>query len=416
MGLLKSLKRKLGKSKSKKVESGPTDPLADSLADPLLADGDVTKRKNVSTSSAIGEIQRVQYKRKAVGKGKAKRGFFKSNAGMEDPMLDMSSEYAALRENNLARRREDRDARRAARDRGEALPAQRPGLSMSQDEKHMAARAVMSSRVDQVLGTDVLSEERFATHDGQVGVSSMQVDGESLRVDEAASWKRDGGAQGGATYQNHLDFDVSQGSVQRDLSNLQVNDYLTGQVDRHAGNMFYDDKTGRLRGIDNDLAFGDRFNERFGDPDTGMAKHVNELPKFIDAATAARIVQIDLLDYWEMLQGDAEDPQRLTMAEATDGMERMARLQTHVERLMAKARGEDVDVDGQIVGEWNDDTFDAQKNDEGDSYLKRVSGALDGARAEQDEFTVGVSKPGEKRDMRSVKGKRAKELGIRFLH
>ena len=203
---------------------------------------------------------------------------------------------------------------------------------------------------------------------------------------------------------NFLDFDASQASVQRDLSNLQVNDYLTGQVDRHAGNMFYDDKTGRLRGIDNDLAFGDRFNEKFGDEDTGMAKHVNELPKYIDAETAQKILAIDLLDYWEMLQGDASDPQRLTPAEATDGMDRMMYLQEHIEALMAKARGEDVDVEGEIVGEWNQDTYDRQLGDASDSYIKRVDEGMSAARDQhQTSITTGLSRPGAKRGFRQDK-------------
>ena len=37
---------------------------------------------------------------------------------------------------------------------------------------------------------------------------------------------------------------------------LQLIDALTGQVDRHGGNIFVDPKTGKVTGIDNDAAFG----------------------------------------------------------------------------------------------------------------------------------------------------------------
>jgi hypothetical protein len=186
---------------------------------------------------------------------------------------------------------------------------------------------------------------------------------------------------GSLNEQTYLDVDARGPEFQRSMADLQVNDYLTGQVDRHSGNMFFDPKSGRVRGIDNDLAFGDLFNENFTSDDAQMAKHVKNLPTHIDAETAERILAIDPLDYFSMLEGVEDDPERLTGAEAVGSMDRLLALQEHVEKLLAKKDGADVDVDGTIVDEWNDETYDEQLGGEADSYLKRTVGEIEDAKA-----------------------------------
>jgi hypothetical protein len=49
---------------------------------------------------------------------------------------------------------------------------------------------------------------------------------------------------------------LEKSSVRRELIKLQFLDALIGQGDRHAGNYFIDPKTGKVKGFDNDQAFG----------------------------------------------------------------------------------------------------------------------------------------------------------------
>ena len=92
----------------------------------------------------------------------------------------------------------------------------------------------------------------------------------------------------------HVDdepFDAPS-NLSKDIADLQVLDYICGNVDRHAGNLFYDvdEKTGKIKGvqgIDNDSAFGlfssgkDKTNFRLNGTDSlkvvseDMAKKIN---------------------------------------------------------------------------------------------------------------------------------------------
>jgi len=393
MGIGKTLKKAFGKKSRRGGTAQPgQDPLnAHALSDPLLGDDAVRSSNTIATSTASGSIKKVKYKSSKMGKGKEKKGFFKANAEMEDPMAKMSSQRQGMRKRNRDAFNQWGVDKKAAKDRGEAIPKRPEAEVLSQDEKHMAARAVTSSRVDKMLGTDVLTDERYARHDGELGVTSMRAKGEALRQDQVINPEDPYNP-----YQNHLDIDMSGAAFQKDMANLQLNDYLTGQVDRHMGNVFYDKKSGRARGIDNDLAFGDQFNAEFDGDWKGMAKHVSAMPKFVDAQTANSVMGVDLLDYLEMLEGNPNDPQRLTPDEVNGAVERMMNLQDHVGKLLAKQNGEDVDVDGEIVDEWTNDTFARQVGGD-DSYIKRAHDQLEHAKDGNDPLK-GVSRPGKKRN------------------
>ena len=78
------------------------------------------------------------------------------------------------------------------------------------------------------------------------------------------------------------------------MNDLQWNDALTGQVDRHGGNIFISNK-GKVTGIDNDAAFGSKNSDS---PDDLVSKgglatvnkesHAKGLPSMIDHATAQK--------------------------------------------------------------------------------------------------------------------------------
>ena len=111
------------------------------------------------------------------------------------------------------------------------------------NDRSLLARAVASHEVDNFLQTNVIAAEKFGIdkNDRAIGIS-VQADGAGVTGkyhDEDA----------------YLEVDYSSPEVQKGLSDLEAMDYITGQIDRHAGNMFIDTNTGKVTGIDNDMAF-----------------------------------------------------------------------------------------------------------------------------------------------------------------
>ena len=143
------------------------------------------------------------------------------------------------------------------------------------DNQQMAEKSVFSSRIDKLLGTNSLANERYASYgDLQGGESegvagrtqyenSMAVSDEELAAMRAshdpafteyispnAISEKDGQTHTGYLAANDIDY--SNPTTQRSLSNLQVNDAIMGQEDRHGRNVKVDDQ-GHARGYDNDL-------------------------------------------------------------------------------------------------------------------------------------------------------------------
>jgi hypothetical protein len=136
---------------------------------------------------------------------------------------------------------------------------------------NMGARSVLSSDVDRLLGTNVLARETYRTHEGRGGSESSAVQGttvsdnnfdtpvskdvyDAMAPTAPASFKqgRNPGEYfqaSGTTFNRH---DFAHPKTQKDLANLQLNDALMGQNDRHGGNIKIDDATHEARGFDND--------------------------------------------------------------------------------------------------------------------------------------------------------------------
>ena len=84
------------------------------------------------------------------------------------------------------------------------------------------------------------------------------------------------------------DLDVRDPLLQQGLSNLQVIDIVSGQVDRHPGNYFIEVTAGRVTkvtAIDNDIAFGKNHTNV-----TQIRGHLVALPEVVDHTLAMRIV------------------------------------------------------------------------------------------------------------------------------
>lgn len=390
MGFLKSMKKAFGGKSSKKGGGGGPDSLQDSLQDPLesgptvidpmsgkkvsggysggglqkpsvgpaLTDRQLKSSKTLSTDTNIGSLDMVKYKSE-IAPGKGNKGFFKPSG--ELPQAGQAMMSASSREGG---------------DRA-------------------AVRAVMSARADEFFGTNVLATEVFAEHSGAMGSVSGMAKGTELR-----SMVKDKNGDD-KTELNYAD--LSNGEFQKGMSNLNVMDYLTGQVDRHGGNIFVDPKTGKVTGIDNDASFGDEFDGEQGYKSGGHS--VANLPEMMDRATAERIKSADVLDYLELLDGQEGDAEQLTMSEKMAALERLEKLQAHIEVLEA---------DGKIVDDWNDDTYAAQTDREytGDkdakSYLEKFAGRAEAADDNQYGFRWSKSAAKQKQKLSKQQGKMTK--------
>ncbi len=268
-------------------------------------------------------------------------------------------------------KREDSDVGRAG------------GVGQKKGDSHMAARAVASSRLDQALGTNVLTQDMFARVGGKDGVVSAQAEGDAVskqtlqEVDKdtydayfemmgAAAVKEENGRYYRIGDPTALDVDLKDPNIQKGLSDLAVMDYLTGQLDRHSGNIFIDKDSGQVTGIDNDMAFGTT------DLDEVVAKSVNEgLPTQIDKGTAEAILAMDVKAFMGLLGGEKGDLGFLTEDEKAGAKKRFIMLQAYCSLLQ---------MSGGLVETWDDNSYEAGM-DGYDDYLERSESGLATERA-----------------------------------
>jgi len=116
----------------------------------------------------------------------------------------------------------------------------------------------------------------------------------------------------------------------RDISRMEVLDFLCGNLDRHVGNMFYDfqyvEEQGiilnGIQGIDNDFSFG-----TFDATGDGTKNYMSKLDsiKLIDREQADAILGMDLVQYENKLRKIG-----LSRTEVEAGMERLTALQKRI--------------------------------------------------------------------------------------
>jgi len=263
-----------------------------------------------------------------------------------------------------------------------------------------SAKAMASSRLDQALGTNMLSQDVEAKHNGQLGITSPKVAGKAMSsnvygpdiAQQYIDAYRDAGVEGyggvvdalkeegrGGMFKfddeagsiqplvgtQALDVDLKNPEVQRGMSNLGVLDYLTGQEDRHEGNVFVDPSTGQVSGIDNDMSFGaDMTAEKFeamGENDKNIK--VQGLPKQIDAELGMRIVGMDESEFLKILEGNKKDQTHLTDEEMEAALDRFRHLKAYVDELYMN--------DG-FIWKWDESTYD-EAVASGKGYLARAA-------------------------------------------
>jgi len=228
-------------------------------------------------------------------------------------------------------------------------------------DRGLLTRAVAAHRVDAFLGLNALAEEKYGqTKNGKLMGVSVQVPGEPVVT------IKDGN-------NSTLDIDYRNPKIQRGLSDLEVSDYIMGQVDRHLANVYIDPVTGQVSGIDNDLCLpeGDRA-ELMKDGLVSM-KCIGGMPLMMHQETAQKILDAD------------PDEMRATMRNAAiKGAQPLSEdaIESAVARLEQLKQGiRDGAID--VVDQFDDNTYDRALQEEERSFQKiRPGETFDEAEAE----------------------------------
>lgn len=233
-------------------------------------------------------------------------------------------------------------------------------------DMNLISRSVASSNVSKALGLNAVVQEAYANApdgSGYVGVSALASGSQMMVnvVDENNQPK------------NIItrDFDFSRPEIQKGLYDLEAVDYITGQIDRHCGNIFINNETGQVEGIDNDLCFGEKpLSQATSDSAVGV-KAVGAPPYFYHEGTAAAIEQMTPESLSDMLRGvRAPDGScGLSEPEIQAACERLETMQAAIQL----ARSE-----GRVVSQFNRQTFEAslqhQQQKAGEPNFGKYSG------------------------------------------
>ena len=209
---------------------------------------------------------------------------------------------------------------------------------------NLIARQVLSYRLDKHIGLDVTAVEIFSedTDGNIIGITAEAVGTQAMET-----------SQDGRQILNRFDLDAPQ--AQKSLSDLQLMDAITGQLDRHLGNLFIDKDSGKVTGIDNDGSFPTT-NSDMVNPTGNILRSQFERQGgtlvykqlLVDSDSAEKILEIDEGSFRKVLQGRSRDPEKLDNASINAAVERLRAVQHQVQRLRN---------DGKLIDSWGDSTF-----------------------------------------------------------
>ena len=194
------------------------------------------------------------------------------------------------------------------------------------EHPRMVARSVASSRLDKLLGTNALADEYFVGDRRQYGGASAQAPGREVMLNRG---KKKVENEYHPQVQELRRVDYARAETQRGFANLQLIDYLSGQSDRHPGNIVVDPVTGRVTGIDNDQAFGNPAVERARLHNAHQVD-VGSVPRLIDHASAQNVLGHKSADVRKLLEGSRSDPERLERAEIDAAVQRFKVLKRQI--------------------------------------------------------------------------------------
>ncbi len=223
---------------------------------------------------------------------------------------------------------------------------ERPNIGKVLQAPNLIARQVTSYKVAKELGMIIVAPEIFSTDtDGTtIGITAEVKSTQVMKnvVDN------------GTKLQEHTRFDFSKPKTQKELSDLQLLDAITGQMDRHLGNIFIDKTTGAVATIDQDMSFpvGDRpFSETentlFNQFETQNGKLVYK-QEFVDANTAEKILSISDDQLRNVLKGNAKDPEHLDDEAINHAITRFKAVKEQLQKLKDQNK---------LIKTWDDNTY-----------------------------------------------------------
>jgi hypothetical protein len=246
--------------------------------------------------------------------------------------------------------------------------------------------AVASTRLARFLGMDnLIAHNAFAKVKSILGAVSGAVPGSPLysvekkkevyRPDaysksETPNWVRDkqlderDGKYFDVSKKVYQWIDFADPKIQKGMSDLQLFDAITGQSDRHGGNIFVDPATGEVSGIDDDKSFGKGVKAADqATPQTDFSFY-RALPELVDEETAEAILKLDPTNLPEQLLPAETDSKELTEKEIEEAVRRFVGVQLYLRDLQKK---------GALVGQngtsWNQATYDHAMADPTTNYL-----------------------------------------------
>jgi hypothetical protein len=268
--------------------------------------------------------------------------------------------------------------------------------------------AVASTRMARFLDMpDVIAENAFGQHNGVAGVVAGRISGvpvvanefkkerelpdKSMSKKEIDDWVkssqlvRRGGKIYGRSAQVQQYVDYTDPRIQKGMSDLQLFDAITGQLDRHGGNIYVDPATGKVTGIDDDKSFGNgKAVAAITDRDP-KATHYRGLPEQVDEATALDILSKDPQELWTVLAPKSSDGKPLSNGEINDARRRLMAVQSYLR---------DLRDNGKLVKVWNAQTYQKTMQYPNRSYLGVAADALATA------FEGHVDNPGQFNEVR----------------
>ena len=161
--------------------------------------------------------------------------------------------------------------------------------------------------------------------------------------------------------------DLADPAIQKGLADLQLFDAISGQSDRHAGNIFVDPDTGKVTGIDDDQSFGQ------GQKPADLAKTGEKyrgLPGVVDAERARKILALDPRRLRAELEARKTDSVPLTEKDLDDAEARLRGVQDYL-RWLAE--------NDLLVDTWNQESYEAARDNPDRSYLGHYARALEKA-------------------------------------
>ena len=168
-----------------------------------------------------------------------------------------------------------------------------------QADPNYGARAVAMTRIDQLLGTNLMVRTEFATSGGKLGTVGASAKGTRAVDSKFVLTDAERATNPGAV-------SLQDAVLQKALNQMQIIDAICGQLDRHAGNWFVEaDAQGRVTGVsgmDLDMAFG----KDLTDPDGKQARkamHYRGMPQMVDADLAKRILLVEDDDIKTAVEG-----------------------------------------------------------------------------------------------------------------